>query len=62
MMFANTLDDLDQRSGHMGDECFRYGSTWGCQPDCPIFARGECELQKENEEMFLENGELYDGT
>lgn len=51
-LFTETITDLDNRSGHMESECERFGSTWGCNPDCPVFERGECELQEENEEKF----------
>lgn len=34
-------------------ECERYGMTWGCDADCPVFQKKkECELQKENEIRF----------
>lgn len=52
-LFADTINELDSHSGHMESECERFGMTWGCRPDCPVFERGECELQKENEEKFF---------
>lgn len=33
-------------------ECERYGMTWGCDKDCPVFQRKECELQEENNKQF----------
>ena len=33
-------------------ECERYGITWGCDKDCPVFQRKECELQEENNKQF----------
>lgn len=33
-------------------ECERYGITWGCDEDCPVFQRKKCELQEENEKKF----------
>lgn len=33
-------------------ECERYGITWGCDEDCPVFQRKECELQEENDRQF----------
>lgn len=37
-----------------GDECFQFGIISGCHPYCPVFERGECEQQKENEIIFDE--------
>ena len=51
-LFAETVSGLDNRSGYIETECEKFGSTWGCKPDCPVFERGECELQEENEEKF----------
>ena len=51
-IFSETVNELDNRSGHMESECEKFGSTWGCRPDCPVFERGKCELQEENEEKF----------
>ena len=50
--FAYTLNELNDGIAKTGDECFNYGITWGCDMDCPVFQRGECELQKENERIF----------
>jgi hypothetical protein len=47
--FACTL--AGEESPIMND-CERYGMTWGCDADCPVFCAGKCELQKENEELF----------
>ena len=55
-MFANTLADMGSHATHFENECERFGMTWGCKPDCPVFERGECELQEENEEMFEQEG------
>ena len=58
-MFAGTIADLNtSHATHFENECERFGMTWRCQPDCPVFERGECELQQENEEMFAEEGEI----
>lgn len=38
------------------NECEKFGMTWGCRPDCPVFERGECKIQEENEEFFLKEG------
>lgn len=42
--------------GSEGDECFRFGISSGCHPDCPVFERGECKRQEENEIYFTEQG------
>ena len=52
-LLANALADLGSQATHFENECERFGMTWGCKPDCPVFERGECDLQNENEEMFL---------
>jgi len=53
--FARTITEVDV--GAMGSsalgECGRYGMTYGCNEDCPVLLRGECELQDS------ENAELY---
>lgn len=59
-MFANTLAEMDDRLPRGTSECFNFGNCWGCRPDCPVFERGECELQAENEEMF-EKEEINNG-
>lgn len=51
-LFVETINNLDEYSGHIESECEKFGSTWGCKPDCPVFERGECELQEDNEEIF----------
>ena len=58
-MLANTLADLDYRLPRGTSECFNFGSCWGCRPDCPVFQRGKCEIEKEVVEQFKESGE-YD--
>ncbi len=53
MGFANSVCSMDNNLSYSNmTECERYGITWGCDKDCPVFQRGECELQKENEEIF----------
>ena len=51
-LFAEAISEVDKHSGDIESECEKVGSTWGCKPDCPVFERGECELQEENEEKF----------
>ena len=60
MMMAETLTELDRKSGHFESECFRFGSTWGCRPYCPVYERGECEHQQDNTEMFINEGWIDD--
>ena len=54
--FAETLYELGCDGNHMANECKRFGMTWGCKSDCPVFERGMCELQEENEKIFEEEG------
>lgn len=35
-----------------GDECTQFGIMDGCKPWCPVFERGQCSAQEENEEAF----------
>lgn len=36
-------------------ECEKYGMTWGCDIDCPVLQRGECELKdSENKKLYEE--------
>lgn len=56
-MFANTMADMNTPNAtHFENECHKFGMMWGCKPDCPVFERGECELQEENAEMFEREG------
>lgn len=50
--FANTLSDLSG-GGHLGNECERYGMTWGCDTDCPVLRRGQCSAVKDGNEDVL---------
>ena len=54
--FANTMAELGGYSP-MANECERFGMTWGCREDCPVYERGECEIQEENK-LFFEKSEL----
>lgn len=52
-IFAETLADMNTSNAtHFESECEKFGKTWGCKPDCPVFECGECELQEENVKMF----------
>tara|TARA_Y100000310_G_scaffold309747_1_gene354200 strand:- start:1111 stop:1293 length:183 start_codon:yes stop_codon:yes gene_type:complete len=55
--FGNTINSLNDDS-RTSSECHKYGIISGCDPFCPIFERGECELQEENKKQFLEEGLL----
>lgn len=51
--FANSVCANDKGLSYANmTECERYGITWGCDRDCPVFQRGECEIQEENENIF----------
>lgn len=34
------------------DECTQFGINDGCHPWCPVFQRGQCEMQAENAALF----------
>jgi len=37
------------------DDCYKYGLIGGCDVDCPVLRRGECELQdSDNKELYAE--------
>lgn len=59
-MFANAISELGSSSNLSANECERFGMTWGCQPDCPVFERGDCKIGLENlgDKRFL--GEIGD--
>jgi len=51
--FANTIQHLSGMPP-MSD-CFNYGMTWGCDIDCPVLRRHECELKDtDNKELYQE--------
>lgn len=51
--FASTLADLDSHTPAGMSDCESYGMTWGCDEDCPVLLRGECELQDaDNKELY----------
>lgn len=43
-----TLSSINGDNNNHGD-CFDYGSVGGCDWDCPVLEKGECELQEEVE-------------
>lgn len=53
--FANSICGMDNNLSYPNmTECERYGITWGCDKDCPVFQRKECELQEEIEKRLEE--------
>ena len=52
--FARTVNELDDGLNHASmTDCENYGMTWGCDIDCPVLRRDECELQEaENKELY----------
>lgn len=40
--FANTINTFGEHAALIMSECERYGITWGCDEDCPVYLRGEC--------------------
>ena len=41
-----------------GDECTQFGIHDGCKPWCPVFERGQCSIQPENEAIFAADPEF----
>jgi len=35
----------------MMSDCMRYGIVGGCDEDCPVYLRGECDCEDEVKEM-----------
>lgn len=57
MNFANTITerDLGAMASSVMSDCEKYGMTWGCDINCPVLQRGECELKDaENKELYQE--------
>ena len=52
MRFAIALNNNDNGMPKITDECFLYGSISGCDKYCPVFQKGQCELQEENQKIF----------
>lgn len=53
LYFARTLADTISLNMN---ECMVYGMMSGCDLDCPVFSRGECENGVSVLEMFAEDG------
>jgi hypothetical protein len=56
MGFANEINEFGSFGIKGASECHNFGSTWGFRPDCPVFERGKCQQQEENEEQFISEG------
>ena len=51
-LFSDTIISLDNGMPKGITECDSFGMTWGCRDNCPVFERGECEIQEENKIAF----------
>jgi DNA-directed RNA polymerase subunit RPC12/RpoP len=51
MGFGRFLSETDGDKNNHGD-CFNYGSVSGCDENCPVLLRGECEVQEQNEKQL----------
>jgi len=58
MGFASTINEIGSFGIVGASECHNFGSTWGCRSHCPVFERGQCGIQEENEQFFNENPDL----
>jgi len=43
MEFATALAELGSFGVKGMTECEKYGMAWGCDEDCPVYQRGECQ-------------------
>lgn len=57
LSFINEINHFTDDS-RTSSECHKYGIFSGCDPNCPVFERGECELQGENKKKFIQDGEM----
>ena len=44
---------------HTSNECEKFGMTWGCRGDCPVFSRGDCKIPCESRDDIL-NTDRFD--
>ena len=52
-LFSNTISEFDSATKY-ANECYKFGMTWGCQLDCPVFKLGDCQdVYIENIEQFM---------
>lgn len=62
MTFANTATEIDlgAMASSVMTDCEKFGMTWGCRHDCPVFTIGKCkDVFFENIETFTKDG-AYD--
>lgn len=52
MDFARTINDYGDSAFLGMTECEYFGMTYGCRSDCPVYVKGECEIQEENKLIF----------
>ncbi len=58
-IFADTIHELNDNN-LSANECERFGMTWGCRINCPVFERGECkDVFSENIIQFSKRGDMY---
>ena len=57
--FTRLIGELQGDCNNHGD-CFHYGSFGGCDEQCPVLLRGECEVWEENIELIADNEELIE--
>jgi len=43
--FANTINEIGTHANLSANECERYGMTWGCDENCPVFRCGKCKME-----------------
>lgn len=52
LSFAKTINNYGDNAFLGMTDCEHYGITYGCDPECPVFASGNCEIQNENKVIF----------
>ena len=61
---AAVLYEISVLNGHLPagmTECEKYGMTYGCDGECPVFIAGECKLVDEDPEGFRKAIKETDG-
>lgn len=53
MGFATILAECGSNGVVGMSECEKYGMCWGCDEDCPVYQRGECQ----NEDTLAQLGD-----
>jgi hypothetical protein len=57
-VFSKELHEFGNNTNLSANECETFGITWGCKEDCPVFERGKCEMQEENEVIFKNSAQI----